>query len=961
MSRLIFEGNTRERFGELFPKPFIEEIRVFDTTIETDVAVYFEVPEGLTAEEFLEETGMDQLRIYVGALTEDVFVRLTDSESNLDFIRDSINLDGLGAFWAKTGGESEADAGDSYSSYNLLQFGVSSEFFYNSNGQKFVKFLLTDTIEHTYEYYFPRVEQGKYIIVGTFFPDNDITDTPFVDTAAHSNPELYKNQLSEIVYHKLFNDGGSLNKGRQIVYLELDGNYYSSIPLRGLDRIYRKVNLITHQQAQDLIQATIQSSVGLLAEADLISETLQKFSNDPNLLLEIQKNINNFSNKSSATAIGTLYGQLVDVVVEIDNILTRSEKLEKRLIFSSKVIDRRQRPDAIPENQLLVSATENLDPDVNLQHEIGDPYTNMVKNFVDLPFFCRYMHLNTPAPGAGSSVGPEDYFVENFMYILFDYEKSLNYLSEISRFFNPYNILQLFGPNCLNKNFSVNRIFVQKRDADNPQAAFNGNSTLRATLVSPAQADMMQETRKESYSYTLPPSREADNGFAFVKFGDDTISRGERLFSRLAERAFDTADGLNGYRLKCYEVAFLEAAERAMSTNYLFFQYGIDVEDTTMVFFKDHIHLKLLSLLADLNEYLLFAEQFCSYNNIDNKFNDFFNDNIRQEFSEPFVWEEAPKYFYAIRALIGNSWVNSDVDGERKKDGTLINMERVKQLSILKNSEINPKTGTLNLLRSFVQDFTELEDKIGYGGPWAQTIWDVTNDTTPDASVLNVPSKIHELRNYRAVDPRIIDEVEFVPAEETKTPEADEIFYAKRNSWSKTASKTSLDVEEMLTALLGMDDLNYTRHIYNRAGPENYTQNFNLPIIEFMYEIIPEVGAAIMDDTNITWESFFGAVSESGDIGFGIIADDLVESIFEVRRTDPKARLRELFPLDLNESVVDTDKEKLKTKKELEEFFQIIVPSVEAYNNIFSSDRRSIKSFTEMIVSSLGATGQGGA
>ena len=28
MSRLIFEGNTTERFGKIFPKPYIEEIRV---------------------------------------------------------------------------------------------------------------------------------------------------------------------------------------------------------------------------------------------------------------------------------------------------------------------------------------------------------------------------------------------------------------------------------------------------------------------------------------------------------------------------------------------------------------------------------------------------------------------------------------------------------------------------------------------------------------------------------------------------------------------------------------------------------------------------------------------------------------------------------------------------------------------------------------------------------------------
>ena len=46
MSRLIFEGDTTERFGELFPKPFIEEMRVFDDFIETYIGFYFEIEEG---------------------------------------------------------------------------------------------------------------------------------------------------------------------------------------------------------------------------------------------------------------------------------------------------------------------------------------------------------------------------------------------------------------------------------------------------------------------------------------------------------------------------------------------------------------------------------------------------------------------------------------------------------------------------------------------------------------------------------------------------------------------------------------------------------------------------------------------------------------------------------------------------------------------------------------------------
>jgi len=44
MSRLIFEGDTTKRFGEKFPRPFIEQVRAYDNGVEVDIAFYFKVP-----------------------------------------------------------------------------------------------------------------------------------------------------------------------------------------------------------------------------------------------------------------------------------------------------------------------------------------------------------------------------------------------------------------------------------------------------------------------------------------------------------------------------------------------------------------------------------------------------------------------------------------------------------------------------------------------------------------------------------------------------------------------------------------------------------------------------------------------------------------------------------------------------------------------------------------------------
>ena len=53
MSGLIFEGDTTKRFGEKFPKPFIQEIRVFDTHIEADIILYFKISLEEGAEAFI--------------------------------------------------------------------------------------------------------------------------------------------------------------------------------------------------------------------------------------------------------------------------------------------------------------------------------------------------------------------------------------------------------------------------------------------------------------------------------------------------------------------------------------------------------------------------------------------------------------------------------------------------------------------------------------------------------------------------------------------------------------------------------------------------------------------------------------------------------------------------------------------------------------------------------------------
>ena len=83
MSRLIFEGDTTKRFGEKFPRPFIEQVRAYDNGVEVDIAFYFKVPsDDASVEAFLSslKSGALSQSIVLSAITENTLNTLKSSK-----------------------------------------------------------------------------------------------------------------------------------------------------------------------------------------------------------------------------------------------------------------------------------------------------------------------------------------------------------------------------------------------------------------------------------------------------------------------------------------------------------------------------------------------------------------------------------------------------------------------------------------------------------------------------------------------------------------------------------------------------------------------------------------------------------------------------------------------------------------------------------------------------------------
>jgi hypothetical protein len=186
----------------------------------------------------------------------------------------------------------------------------------------------------------------------------------------------------------------------------------------------------------------------------------------------------------------------------------------------------------------------------------------------------------------------------------------------------------------------------------------------------------------------------------------DETGRVKTIRSHMAERSFDTLSGLNDYRMKLYKILDFQKLEEIEDISE--YRVAIEVDDSTMEFYDLFIKRKMQSLNEKLQEYTLLSQDFCAFNNLNDEFNDFFVDYVRDLYDEPYPWTEGPLYFYLMTALIQASWHNGDINSGRKRDGSLINLEEIKNLAIIRSNQISPENGKLSQVIEFSEQFKSL-------------------------------------------------------------------------------------------------------------------------------------------------------------------------------------------------------------------------------------------------------------
>lgn len=707
MSRLIFEGDTTKRFGEKFPRPFIEQIRAYDNGVQVDIAFYFKVPNEQEAVNAFREDLTE-----VEKFSQSIVLSAVD-DTTLNKLKSSKNFDSLlQSFQSPQVSIETSEPGViKTKTIDFSQFLNYQDDFYNLEGERFLK--IYEQIDIDYN------SSGEMYI--TCFTKNGLGSI------------YYDGQTSDLTFEKLLNEDRTISTDPIIAFLEQNGNFYYQTPLMDLARTYHKTDDYGHTELIKQFSDVIQNYS--LDESDDLLATLDKQKDNPRLLIILKNKIDGFTDKSPATALGRLYSQMASNIVLADTLISRQERVSKRQFTNTKLKDFRE--------QIL--------PNLQKKETYSDYYPTRANNesFLPTPLLTRNIIpvLNVSSVTDISLDPPPENFADYFKietsgYYFFDYEKVLNYKSQISRFLNPYNIEQIYGKGCLQEYFNIKTVVLEKSPY---KSTGRPDSTRKKTLtLLPSSKSITQIDLDENINYHRLVGSVGEvktQGYRDVTSVVFSPENELNLYTSLMQRGFDTIEGLNGYRLALFELKDYQKSS-PVSSNVLDgletiqLEFSINISDSTMEFYETYIRQKIFSILNAFKKYRDFANDFCSYKEVDNKFNDFFVQQIKNEFEQPYPWEEAPFYYHAFNQMI----LASRRGTFRKRAGTLLDLDSIDMVARQLRKTVSPETGDIDsietfhtILQSFVKDYFEKDSGLDKNNEI------YTNDTSQESYTLVNP------------------------------------------------------------------------------------------------------------------------------------------------------------------------------------------------------------------------------
>ena len=839
MSGLITQENPISTFGEFLPVPQIEKIYAHADYLQLQLAIYLRIGEEESVTEA--QDALSDLNIYIAATaSEELFTAIQQQTVSI--------FDLL------------IGAGDSrlYEIVKFSQFEETGEGLYDAEGYRVGKYITTVEFLSESRYlrtvwndWFWSAEVSDYYIMSISCVINEDENGDFVKPPG--NVELLNKQKSDIAYD-IVKRNGVLVAGAEVAYIDEGGNVYAEIPLQLAGGTYHKVESLSRSEIVDYFNelvseytTTAETNDSLQSVINSVLYVLATYEEDAQLLVKLNQVVNAFPSKTSADTIGALYERMKERQLTVNTTLAVDPVVNKKLIRNSKIIDKRgeegDTAERVPPSPPTYTDEEVIYPTLSIGVETWEDY--------------------------------EIARIYGFFFI--DYEKLVAAMSTLATIFAVPKIQTYFGISLTNQAYLLTSLKVTRLQGIE-------SSGVMATF----EADVKNSggyPQIDTIEHTISPLNDSSTvAYATVSIGD-TGGTGTSL---IALRGFNLANslGLNGYRLMGFEIEdYLDSTHVHSNIQNMYYTITANFEDRT-----GQIITALVdnySTLKDgaLAEYVEAAAQFCNFNEVDNEFNAFFANNIEASYGDlsQAPWYQAPVLYCIHQDLLADTYGG---------DSNLM-LEDARLIS----DKINPRTGTLDELTAFQDNFTALYDNF-YSG---------------DSELVYILDEIRAVDDY-TIDRSYTSTTDFLPLPYVTEPPPPEPYegdvWNYYTSWSTDAhqGENTITTDELEDTIRSLCQDIVDAHP-EQDGFTSYAPNMYLWMIYNALAFTHNIGDVEVD---LTVEG----------VSFGLLvgsADQIFSSMVQINNSlpgsselfpssaisDTKEALRYAFPNDQNNYVGD--------------------------------------------------------
>ena len=504
---------------------------------------------------------------------------------------------------------------------------------------------------------------------------NSIVETPRLI-------RLYTPFFSQLSYQRIFQAGRLKASPTKIFVFENTGKIYDGDAIQTIDGgFHTSVNITREEMVIEfsgLLAETTDSSDAFAAAVDSFNYLLAVYGTTEELLPRLDILRRTYLDKSTATPMGRWYQTFNTALIRVNSKAMNSALLRRELVTTPVVV-----------SNISPAETGYSEP-VHLGYSVNNHYVWCGEGSVLMSRIGHHAFEDV-----GSQVRPDELADYNYTliengYFFFDYEKAVRQESVISKVFNIDYLQNFFDSSIINKYYKVSQAVMTRKDTDDNNV-FVKNSIFNDD-ISATYPELIETTYINYNAATASPAKSS--------YDQD----GTTIYPELMLRNMHIPgnEAINGYRLMTFQ--FQDIMDSGGP-------FGDSPRD------NDELHIKVICkdytkklidevvssftsmITGSYAEYFELAEEFCSYNNVDGYFNQFFIDAMESKYggdpsSAP--WVTMPIIYNMHLDIINGTFGGS--------------MEKITDASILISEQLAPSTGRIENLISFNENLQSITD-----------------------------------------------------------------------------------------------------------------------------------------------------------------------------------------------------------------------------------------------------------